>query len=824
MQFVLKSHLAVRRRSALGTLARKFSKSKLAKTCRTLSRSGLFDRDWYLRQYDDVRASRIEPVAHYILCGAFEGRNPNRVFDTAYYLKTNPDVYASGLNPLLHYIRVGEKEKRKPSQKFDPEAYHLSNPDVRVGGGALLKHFLRRTDRGVAEPAYRPKEPEWSFFEKISSATGGPTRQVSDAAVVDVVIPVFKGYSDTLACIASVLSSVNQTAFELVVINDASPDERLTEALIRLETMGLLTLLQNDVNLGFVKTINRGMSRSSRDVIILNSDTLVFNNWIDRLRIHAIEPAVGTVTPFTNNGEICSYPIFCANNPAALEIEFAELDQLAALVNKGRSLEVPTGVGFCMYITRAALDSVGYFDFELFGLGYGEENDFCLRASELGFSNKHALDTFVFHSGAGSFGAKEKTLKRKALQTLTQKYPDYQNIVGRFIERDPARVYRAKLDVVRMLRQAPRAVTLVFTHSLGGGVEKFLSDRSARMPSGEAILAAYPDKAGEAILLRADRDGLNLPNVPSFDLHADEGLFAALLVELNVTRIEVHSTVGWSASLFEKLERLRDSTGISYDVHLHDYTAICPQVTLIDDSGVYCGETGVRACDRCLLVKPGRLREIHPDADNSGMADIRAWRETYHRFLLSARSVVAPSEDTRRRVRKYFPDIDIRVEPHPENHQTYSGVARTYTGGLVKVAVIGAIGPHKGSNILLECARDAIRRSLPLEFVVVGYTNLQSLPPNLKVTGRYEDHEVFSILDQQNAHVVLLPSVLPETYCYTLSIALSAGFPVYAFDFGAPAERLASDARHVLMPLALMTEPASINDLLLSKSLPSQLS
>ncbi|CAA2138805.1 glycosyltransferase [Hyphomicrobium sp. ghe19] len=826
MQYVLKSNLAVRRRSALGTLARTFGKSKLAKTCRTLERSGLFDRDWYLQQYDDVRASRIEPVAHYILCGAFEGRKPNRAFDTVYYLKTNPDVYASGLNPLLHYIRVGEKENRRPSQKFDPAAYRLSNPDVSAAGGALLKHFLRQANNTSAGPAYCPKEPAWSVFEEILSTTGGRAEQASGAAVVDVVIPVFKGYSDTLACIASVLSATNQTAFELVVINDASPDERLSEALTRLRAMGLITLIENEVNLGFVKTVNRGMSRSSRDVIILNSDTLVFNHWIDRLRGHANGAKVGTVTPFTNNGEICSYPTFCASNPAALEIEFAELDQLAAVVNNGRSLEVPTGVGFCMYITRAALDSAGYFDFELFGVGYGEENDFCLRVKELGFSNKHALDVFVFHSGSGSFGTREKTLKQKAIRTLTKKYPDYQKVVGKFIERDPARIYRTKLDVARMLRQAPAALTLVFTHALGGGVEKFLRDRSARLPSGEAILAAYPDNGGKGIQLHRGGAGLDLPNIPSFDLDADEGAFAALLVELNVTRIEVHSTAGWSVSLFEKLRRLKDSTGVSYDVHLHDYTAICPQITLIDQSGVYCGEPGVAACDRCLLAKPDRLRSIHPDADRFFLTNIRAWREIYHRFLLASRSVVAPSEDTRRRVRKYFPDVEIRVEPHPEDRQTQSGIARTYTDGPVKVAVIGAIGPHKGSNLLLECARDALRRSLPLEFVVVGYTDLdvQTLPPNLKVTGRYEEHEVISILERQNAHVVLMPSVCPETYCYTLSIALSAGFPVYAFDLGAPAERLASDARHVLLPLSLMTEPASLNDLLVSNIVPSQLS
>jgi SAM-dependent methyltransferase len=82
----------------------------------------MFDRQGYLRQYDDVRNSYWDPVCHYLRYGAREGRIPHPSFDTAYYLRTYPDVAASGLNPLLHYLKFGRKEGRRANGLSDSAA------------------------------------------------------------------------------------------------------------------------------------------------------------------------------------------------------------------------------------------------------------------------------------------------------------------------------------------------------------------------------------------------------------------------------------------------------------------------------------------------------------------------------------------------------------------------------------------------------------------------------------------------------------------------------------------------------------------------------
>lgn len=818
-QFIWKSDFAARRRSVIGAAARLFGRSKLAKSCRLLNASGLFDRRWYKRANPDVGSSEHEPVVHYLLFGAFEGRRPNPVFDSSYYLEANHDVRASGINPLVHYIEWGESELRRPSPDFDPASYLHAHPELKAGGGALLRHFLEHgvVDKPVVPP-FRPSAPDWSAFEALA-AEG--REAAAERPVLDVIIPVYRGYDDTLACIHSVLTSENDTPYELVVIDDASPEPELSAALDKLAQMGLISLLRNEKNLGFVGTVNRGMAlHPDRDVLLLNSDTLVFNDWVDRIRAHA-GPDVASVTPFTNNGTICSYPEFCRDNPGLLEMPFEELDRLAAGMNRGQSTEIPTGIGLCMYITRAALDKVGLFDVETFGRGYGEENDFSVSATKAGLRNLHAFDVFVFHSGETSFGADASKAKKDGLAAVVRKHPNYLNDVQAYLAADPARAARMRLDVGRLLKAAPASITLCITHMMGGGIQRYIRDRAMiGAEEGELFLLAVPASPSGHLLRLMGVDGRPaLENLPDFEIGKDDEKFVELLRSLPLRSIEVHSTVGWSAGVLDFVPAVAQALDLPFDMMAHDYVPICPQINLIDESGVYCGEQGEDQCRSCMRTLTKEPRIVHPDAASYGMDDIVGWRRRYRIFLGEAREVSAPSSDTARRIEKYAPELSIVPRPHREATDLRARrVAEPYQGGTLRVAVIGAIGPHKGADVLRACAEDAERRGLPIHFVVIGYTSIPELGSrsNVTVTGAYQEHEVYDRLAEAGTHVAFLPSVWPETFCYTLSIAIASKLPVCVFDMGAPAERLRQAGNGTLIPLSMMSDAGAINDLLLN--------
>lgn len=156
------------------------------------------------------------------------------------------------------------------------------------------------------------------------------TSQIS--SMIDVIIPAYKGLDETQKCINSVLKSTNTTPHRLIILNDASPEPALTTWLQAISKHPLIKLVENTENLGFAATANKGMQMSNQnDVLLLNSDTEVAHDWIDRLQSLAHQDAaIGTVTPFSNNATICSYPRFCEDNELPQGLSFQNLDKLFA--------------------------------------------------------------------------------------------------------------------------------------------------------------------------------------------------------------------------------------------------------------------------------------------------------------------------------------------------------------------------------------------------------------------------------------------------------------------------------------------------------------
>jgi len=269
------------------------------------------------------------------------------------------------------------------------------------------------------------------------------------AASVDVVVPVYGAATELERCAESLLAHTDLGRDRLLVVLDGPGQAEAEAAVARLVERapeGSVRVLRNPSRRGFVASVNRGMAESHRDVILLNSDTVVTYGWVDKLRAAAASSrAVATVTPFSNNATICSLPRFLVANavPAGLSI-----DDFARLVDACSRREyppLPTGVGVCLFVKRRALDAVGPFDEDAFGLGYGEENDFCMRALKAGFV--HVLDdaTFIFHEGQRSFGASREERLRAGERALRRRHPEYIPTIAAFIREDPLRPLRERV-------------------------------------------------------------------------------------------------------------------------------------------------------------------------------------------------------------------------------------------------------------------------------------------------------------------------------------------------------------------------------------------
>ena len=236
-------------------------------------------------------------------------------------------------------------------------------------------------------------------------------------------------------------------------MNDATPDPELRDHLLELAASKVIDLLINPINLGFVGAINRALSEvSSGDVILLNADTVVPPGFVERLAAAAHStPDIGTATPFSNNGDIFSFPIPNQENPMPSYDEIITLDRIAAATNNHTVVDVPSGIGFCLYVTRACLDAVIGLS-ESYERGYLEDVDFCLRARARGFRSVCSASVFIGHHGSRSFREEKRKLVRRNLEILDQRFPGHRKECLAFEAADPLRFARAAIerDLVRL--------------------------------------------------------------------------------------------------------------------------------------------------------------------------------------------------------------------------------------------------------------------------------------------------------------------------------------------------------------------------------------
>ena len=275
-----------------------------------------------------------------------------------------------------------------------------------------------------------------------------PRKAHGSSTGATIIVPVYADYAATRACIDSLVEAVkSQPRGRVLLVDDASPDQAIKRHLATLSRQAGFQVLTNPANLGFVGSINRALSEvDGGDVILLNSDTVVPAGFIERLAAVAHSAAdIGTVTPLSNNGEFSSFPVPNQSNDWNSPEDAALVDGIAAASNCDRVVDIPSGVGFCLYVTRTCLDAVGPLS-ERYRRGYLEDADFCLRAREKGFRNVCAPAVFVYHAGSRSFKSEKRALVLRNLDVLDAKFPNYRNECAAYVAADPLRACRENIE------------------------------------------------------------------------------------------------------------------------------------------------------------------------------------------------------------------------------------------------------------------------------------------------------------------------------------------------------------------------------------------
>ena len=271
-----------------------------------------------------------------------------------------------------------------------------------------------------------------------------------------IVIPAYQAVEDLARCLES-LERTLPAGTRVLVADDASPDPAVPVLIANCAASSRLAFrsVRREKNLGFIGNVNRAFAETTPDdVILFNADAWATPGWYEAMLVCAASDArIATVTPWSNNAEICSLPEFCRAGPVPSPDEAERVARIVREAGRPVYPDLPTGVGFCMFVRRAALEALGDFDAATFGRGYGEENDFCQRAIGHGWRNVLCDAAYVVHRGGASFGPEGHVPGGENLARLVARYPHYNAQVADFILRDPLASLRER--IVALLANAP---------------------------------------------------------------------------------------------------------------------------------------------------------------------------------------------------------------------------------------------------------------------------------------------------------------------------------------------------------------------------------
>ena len=716
-------------------------------------------------------AARIEPSVNIDI---FIKNTNNRIL-TKQYILTPKDILIRSLISAAEHLNSQLPQQQNIDLSAGLKVENNANTLVRQ---QIIWPIIQQLRQQPGLPA--------SLNLSVNSACQIPA--ITKSPVIDVIIPVYKGYDETIACIESVLSANNTVSYQLFVINDQSPDGRLSFKLQAMAKDKLFILLENEKNLGFVGTANRGLHlHKDRDVVLLNSDTEVYDEWLDRM-LAALQKNnnIATVTPFSNNATICSFPQFNQDNELGSNYSPQQLNHWFAELNDKQSVDLPTAVGFCMLIKREVIETIGYLDEQTWQKGYGEENDFCLKASALGWRNVLAADVFVTHHGSVSFAGDKQAYLSANLAKLNTLYPDYPTTVERFVRQDPIAPLRRPV-IKKMLQQQSDKYLLFIMHSLGGGAKTNADDMANLLEQqGHAVLELSPQSETQW-LLKDSSGHLCL----SYQYPQDYQKLEHDLRELGVWRVHFHQLIGFPKQIWQ----LPKALACAYDFTAHDFLPICPRINMIDESGHYCEESqyDTKKCQRCIslndLPELGGYENLWQEHGQS----VKQWRKRFKKKLQKAENVFCPSQSTAKIYKNHYALKNLNVKEHPETSFVIQKPT-DYTSDTINIAIIGAIGEHKGSELLLRCAQNALKEGLPLRFILIGFSNIdESLNQldNVTITGEYKGSEQLQhLITQHECQLALFLSLWPETFCYTLTEALKNNLYPVALNYGAIADRI----------------------------------
>jgi GT2 family glycosyltransferase len=611
---------------------------------------------------------------------------------------------------------------------------------------------------------------------------------VAPVSNISIVVPIFNDFDMVSKLVFQLIDS--EPLVEIVLVDDCSDEQDMFKKLQKLATeTPRIKLIKTPENLGFTGSVNYALlfATQDNDILLLNSDTSVPNLFASRMHVKLQEdPRAASITPLSNAAEIASAPLIgvdCSSISADIALQ---LDQVARSKKTFWNSDVwpvtPTGVGFCMLISRKVINEIGMFDEDKYPRGYGEENDWSLRARNRGFLNFICPSVYVWHSHGATFGSEKELLQLLHSQQLNKDYPEYSGLIRNFYLNDPLEKYRLELYLIYLTEFSNSNLQIIFDSSVSGGARKYSREEGILKDSSIYLLIKPLNEEDLSMTIVHEKIQINF-----YGTWDDLVNFSQKFNDKSLLVNSIAFVPGTSSSkVIRKIRAyLVNSEITDCFIVLHDFHSLCPSINLINSHGRYCDLPQEETCQKCL---PKNVFAIE-----SKSVSIHEWRNEWSQLFMNLKEIRFPSNFAKEEFLRVFPAFDLKcfvISPTTKILRSYVSKVDPSLKKPLDFLVLGNINYAKGSGVLKSLSRELENLESDVYLRHFGLIDMDIQSKNYFNYGPYSSlNEIEECYEKFNFVGALFPSICPETYSYVCDELSGMNIPVIAFDIGAPFDR-----------------------------------
>ena len=335
-----------------------------------------------------------------------------------------------------------------------------------------------------------------------------------------------------------------------------------------------------------------------------------------------------------------------------------------------------------------------------------------------------------------------------------------------------------------MLKNYPvfcqQSCELAICHGIGGGAQEFIHGEKLQKLKDNNIFitVTYQLSSGEYEI--TIEDGKRSTNFVIWEWEKVSLIFDFF----HIQRVHVNELVTY-LNTFDILESLcywKEKYNYEMIFYFHDYYAMCPRFTLMNEEDQFCGLPDVETCQKCAKSILSNIGKEYKS--------VIEWRKKWGDFIRTCDSVITFSDYTRKLIEHVWGECQNLITRYHRVTYLRKVSKAVLDCEHLRIGIMGTINRHKGSQIVNEMCQLIEKENYPVQIVLIGKSDEIEDSLVLKKTGAYNKEKLPDIIEKEKIDIIFIPSVWPETFSYTAQEAIEMGVPVAVFNIGAPPERV----------------------------------